>query len=86
MKHKYGLFLASLWLAVISFGAQAQLPSNVGGQPIVSLAPLVDKAAPAVPAGQHAYPPGRRWASAAPTAYLDRALASGLDVASFQFP
>ena len=40
-------------------------------------------AAPAVPAGQHAYPPGRRWASAAPTAYLDRALASGLDVASF---
>lgn len=48
MKHKYGLFLASLWLALVSFGAQAQLPSNVGGQPIVSLAPLVDKAAPAV--------------------------------------
>lgn len=40
-------------------------------------------AAPAVPAGQHAYHPGRQWASAAPTAYLDRALASGLDVASF---
>jgi serine protease Do/serine protease DegQ len=48
MKHKNGLVLASLWLALVSFGAQAQLPSNVGGQPIVSLAPLVDKAAPAV--------------------------------------
>ena len=48
MKHKYGLILASLWLALVSFGAQAQLPSNVGGQPVVSLAPLVDKAAPAV--------------------------------------
>lgn len=36
-----------------------------------------------VPAGQHAYPPGRHWASAAPTPYLDRALAAGLDVASF---
>jgi hypothetical protein len=40
-------------------------------------------AAAAVPAGQHAYHPGRQWASAAPTAYLDRALASGLDVAAF---
>jgi len=40
-------------------------------------------AAPVVPAGQHAYHPGRQWASAAATAYLDRALASGLDVASF---
>jgi hypothetical protein len=40
-------------------------------------------AAATVPAGQHAYGPGRQWASAAPTAYLDRALASGLDVASF---
>ncbi len=40
-------------------------------------------AAPAVPAGLHAYHPGRSWASAAATAYLDRALASGLDVASF---
>ena len=48
MKHKNGLILASLWLALVSFGAQAQLPSGVGGQPIVSLAPLVDKAAPAV--------------------------------------
>ena len=48
MKHKNGLFLASLWLALVSFGAQAQLPLNVGGQPVVSLAPLVDKAAPAV--------------------------------------
>ncbi|MGI9648091.1 MAG: hypothetical protein ACR2OI_06195 [Acidimicrobiia bacterium] len=36
-----------------------------------------------VPAGQHTYPPGRSWASAAPTPYLDRALAAGLDVASF---
>lgn len=40
-------------------------------------------AAAAVPAGQHAYGPGRQWASAAPTAYLDRALAAGLDVAAF---
>lgn len=48
MKHTYGLILASLWLALVSFGAQAQLPSTIGGQPIVSLAPLVDKAAPAV--------------------------------------
>jgi hypothetical protein len=36
-----------------------------------------------VPAGQHAYGPGLNWASAAPTPYLDRALAAGLDVASF---
>jgi hypothetical protein len=36
-----------------------------------------------VPAGQHAYPPGRSWASTAATAYLDRALAAGLDVASY---
>ena len=36
-----------------------------------------------VPAGQHAYPAGRSWASTAPTAYLDRALAAGLDVASY---
>ena len=48
MNHKYGLLLAGLWLALVSFSAQAQLPSNVGGQPVVSLAPLVDKAAPAV--------------------------------------
>ena len=40
-------------------------------------------AAAVVPAGQHAYPSGRSWASAAPTAYLDRALAAGLDVASY---
>ncbi|NNC90991.1 MAG: hypothetical protein HKN80_00725 [Acidimicrobiia bacterium] len=40
-------------------------------------------AAAAIPAGQHAYGPGRQWASAAPTAYLDRALAAGLDVAAF---
>ena len=48
MNHKYGLLLAGLWLALVSFSAQAQLPSTVGGQPVVSLAPLVDKAAPAV--------------------------------------
>ena len=48
MKHNYGLILASLWLALVSFGAHAQLPSTVNGQPVVSLAPLVDKAAPAV--------------------------------------
>jgi serine protease Do/serine protease DegQ len=48
MKHKYGLILAGLWLALVSFGAHAQLPSTVNGQPVVSLAPLVDKAAPAV--------------------------------------
>jgi Do/DeqQ family serine protease len=48
MKHKYGLILASLLLALVSFGAHAQLPSTVNGQPVVSLAPLVDKAAPAV--------------------------------------
>ena len=48
MKHKYGFILASLWLALVSHGAHAQLPSTVNGQPVVSLAPLVDKAAPAV--------------------------------------
>lgn len=36
-----------------------------------------------VPVGHHAYPSGRHWASAAPIPYLDRALAAGLDVASF---
>jgi hypothetical protein len=40
-------------------------------------------AAAVVPAGEHAYPAGRSWASAAPTPYLDRALAAGLDVASY---
>jgi hypothetical protein len=40
-------------------------------------------AAPTVPAGHRAYPPGRQWASAAAAAYLDRALAAGLDVAAF---
>lgn len=40
-------------------------------------------AAAVVPAGQHAYPGGRSWAGAAPTSYLDRALAAGLDVASY---
>lgn len=40
-------------------------------------------AAPVVPVGHNLYPPGMQWASAVPTAYLDRALAAGLDVASF---
>lgn len=40
-------------------------------------------ASPVVPVGQRLYAPGHQWASAAPTAYLDRALAAGLDVASF---
>lgn len=40
-------------------------------------------ASPVVPVGQALYPAGRQWASAAPSAYLDRALAAGLDVASF---
>ncbi|MBT8215214.1 MAG: hypothetical protein HKN74_14460 [Acidimicrobiia bacterium] len=40
-------------------------------------------AAAVVPAGQHAYPSGRSWAFASPSAYLDRALAAGLDVASY---
>lgn len=40
-------------------------------------------AAPVVPVGQSLYPPGFQWPSAAPSAYLDRALAAGLDVASF---
>lgn len=40
-------------------------------------------AASVVPAGRHAYPSGRSWPAAAPTAYLDRALAAGLDVASY---
>jgi Do/DeqQ family serine protease len=48
MKYKHGLILASLWLALVSFNAQAQLPSSIGGQPVVSLAPLVDEVAPAV--------------------------------------
>ena len=45
MKYKHGLILASLWLALVSFNAQAQLPSSIGGQPVVSLAPLVDEVA-----------------------------------------
>ena len=36
-----------------------------------------------VPTGQGLYGSGHQWASAAPPAYLDRALAAGLDVASF---
>lgn len=40
-------------------------------------------AAAVVPVGQHGYPSGRSWAFASPTAYLDRALAAGLDVASY---
>lgn len=40
-------------------------------------------AAAVVPAGQHAYGPGLRWVSEAPAPYLDRALAAGIDVASY---
>jgi len=48
MMKKYRLLWASLFLALISLGAQAQLPSSVGGQPVVSLAPLVESTSPAV--------------------------------------
>ena len=40
-------------------------------------------AAAVVPTGQHAYRPGLRWVSEAPSPYLDRALAAGMDVASY---
>lgn len=36
-----------------------------------------------VPAAQHAYGAGSRWVSEAPSPYLDRALAAGMDVASY---
>ncbi len=40
-------------------------------------------AAAVVPTGQHAYGPGLHWVSEAPSPYLDRALAAGIDVASY---
>ena len=40
-------------------------------------------AAAVVPTGQHAYGPGSRWVSEAPSPYLDRALAAGIEVASY---
>jgi Do/DeqQ family serine protease len=48
MTTKYRLLWASLLLAFLSLGAQAALPSSVGGKTVTSLAPLVDAAAPAV--------------------------------------
>ena len=48
MTTKYRLLWASLLLAFLSLGAQAALPSSVGGKAVTSLAPLVDAAAPAV--------------------------------------
>ena len=41
-------------------------------------------AAAVVPTGQHAYGPGSRWVSEAPSPYLDRALAAGIEVASYR--
>ncbi|MEE9184678.1 MAG: hypothetical protein V3U39_09420 [Acidimicrobiia bacterium] len=40
-------------------------------------------AAAVVPTGQHAYGPGMCWVAEAPSPYLDRALAGGIDVASY---
>ena len=48
MTTKYRLLWASLLLAFMPLGAQAALPSSVGGKAVTSLAPLVDAAAPAV--------------------------------------
>ncbi len=48
MTAKLRILAAGIMLAFASVGAQAQLPSSVGGQPVVSLAPLVDTASPAV--------------------------------------
>ena len=48
MTSKYRLLWASLLLAFISLGAQAALPTMVGGQAVTSLAPLVEAASPAV--------------------------------------
>ena len=48
MTTKYRLLWASLLLAFLSLGAQAALPSVVGGKPVTSLAPLVEAASPAV--------------------------------------
>lgn len=49
MMTKTPVLWTSLLLAFLSFGAaQAALPSEIGGKPVTSLAPLVEAAAPAV--------------------------------------
>jgi len=48
MTSKHRLLWASLLLAFVSLGAQAALPTMVGGQAVTSLAPLVEAASPAV--------------------------------------
>jgi Do/DeqQ family serine protease len=48
MTSKFRLLWASLMLVFISLGAQAALPTMVGGQAVTSLAPLVEAASPAV--------------------------------------
>lgn len=48
MTTKYRLFWTGLLLALCSVSAQAQLPSAIDGQPVTSLAPLVETASPAV--------------------------------------
>jgi serine protease Do/serine protease DegQ len=45
---KHRLFWTGLFLAFMSLGAQAALPTSVGGQAVASLAPLVEAASPAV--------------------------------------
>ena len=45
---KHRLLLAGLLLAFMSLGAQAALPTSVGGQAVASLAPLVEAVSPAV--------------------------------------
>jgi Do/DeqQ family serine protease len=45
---KTRLLWATLLLALVSSGAQAALPTSVGGQAVTSLAPLVEAATPAV--------------------------------------
>jgi serine protease Do/serine protease DegQ len=45
---KHRLFWTGLFLAFMSLGAQAALPTSVGGQAVASLAPLVESASPAV--------------------------------------
>ena len=48
MISKHRLFWTGLFLACMSLGAQAALPTSVGGQAVASLAPLVEAASPAV--------------------------------------
>jgi len=48
MMTKTRLIGTSLLLALVSMGAQAALPTSVGGQAVTSLAPLVEAASPAV--------------------------------------